>query len=351
MGSSGTFSPVRGASITIVRPGVPLGVDAHAAQLAGGSRHLDLRLCKQDGQSYTYHGSLLGGGLSFGEGGEAEEIGRWLGAHPSEVVVIRLSVNASAEEAAEANAEAFDRFAGIAGTERLSARPEFSPSTYGSFVAAGKNVILLDESGRVGTDWAWNASAATSGPGSYPEGSSPAGNHLRDFADPKALSDETITRDRAALARDPGADTVKFFAMAALIQPAPSWARPACRRASQPCPRPGHDLCLRHLLRPPQRGTSSRRTMSPVRRTGSSRGAWPARSSPTTPPEADARDHDQLRHGNGGTTRQVIDPPASAFRSGPWPACPARPTRWEAGRLIPAVLRSDDGERCPRVMG
>ncbi|MFD7083134.1 hypothetical protein [Streptomyces sp. NPDC059918] len=188
-------------------------------QLSGGSRSLDLRLCKQDGQWYAYHGSPLGS-LFFGQGGEAEEIGRWLAAHPSEVVVISLSVNAPDEEHAAATAEAFDRFAAIVGTERLAAQPAFSPtSTYGSFVAAGKNVILLDGSGRVGKDWAWKASAATSNRGSYPDGSPPAGNYLRDFASPKALFDETITRNRAALARDPGADAEKFFDMAALIQP------------------------------------------------------------------------------------------------------------------------------------
>ncbi|MFI8106404.1 hypothetical protein [Streptomyces sp. NPDC086023] len=190
-----------------------------AEQLSGGSRYLDLRLCKQDGQWFTFHGSPLGTPF-FGPGGDAEQIGSWIAARPSEIVVISLSVSAPAAELPAATAEAYDRFAALLGPARLAPQPQFSPtSTYGSLVAAGKSVILLDGSGLIAEDWAWSAPAVSTDRGSYPADSPPPGNYLRDFASPRALFDETITRDRAALARDPGADSGKFFVMAGIIQP------------------------------------------------------------------------------------------------------------------------------------
>ncbi|MFK0222918.1 hypothetical protein ACIQWN_32610 [Streptomyces vinaceus] len=190
-----------------------------AEQLSGGSRFLDLRLCKQDGQWYTFHGSPLGAPF-FAPDGDAEQIGRWVAAHPSEVVVVNLSVTAPTDELPTATVEAFERFAGLVGTARLAPGSRFSPvSTYGNLVSAGMNVVLLDGSGLVSRDWVWSASGSSSDRGSYPVISPPVGNYLRDFASPRALFDETLTRDGVALARDPGADAEKFFIMAALIQP------------------------------------------------------------------------------------------------------------------------------------
>ncbi|MET7390632.1 hypothetical protein ACFYPT_37580 [Streptomyces sp. NPDC005529] len=190
-----------------------------AEQLSAGSRYLDLRLCKQNGEWYTYHGSPLGSRF-FAQGGEAEQIGHWISTHPSEVVIVNLTVSAPPEELAADTTEAYQRFATTVDTTRLASQPRFSPtSTYASLTAAGKNVILLDSSGLVNKDWAWDSSATTSDRGSYPTDNPPVGNYLRDFASPKALFDETITRDRAALARAPGTDSQKFFVMAAIIQP------------------------------------------------------------------------------------------------------------------------------------
>ncbi|MFI8294135.1 hypothetical protein ACIGBL_33940 [Streptomyces sp. NPDC085614] len=190
-----------------------------AEQLSNGSRYVDLRLCKQDGHWFTFHGSPLGSPF-FEPNGEAEQIGRWIAAHPSEIVVVSLSVSAPPAELPAATAEAYDRFAAVAGTARLAPRTRFAPtSTYGSLVAAGKNVILLDDSGLADRDGAWSATATSSGRGSYPADSPPAGNYLRDFASPQALFAETLARDRAALARDPGGDAGKFFVMAGIVQP------------------------------------------------------------------------------------------------------------------------------------
>ncbi|MFE2552320.1 hypothetical protein ACFXGI_27760 [Streptomyces sp. NPDC059355] len=190
-----------------------------AEQLANGSRYVDLRLCKQDGQWFTYHGAPLGAPF-FEPDGEAEQIGRWITAHPAEIVVVGLSVSAPAAELPAATTEAYDRFAAAAGTARIASQQQFSPtSTYGSLVAAGKNVILLDDSGLADRALAWNATATSSGRGSYPADSPPVGNYLRDFADPRALFAETIARDRAALARNPGEDAGKFFVLAGIVQP------------------------------------------------------------------------------------------------------------------------------------
>ncbi|MEV7420735.1 hypothetical protein [Streptomyces sp. NPDC089919] len=188
-------------------------------QLASGSRYLDLRLCKQDGQWYSFHGAPLGNAF-FGPGAEAEQIARWITAHPSEVVVVSLSVSAPDAELTAATTEAYERFAGLVGTDSLATRPGFSPSSaYGTFVAAGKNVVLLDGSGLIRRDWAWPAADSAADRGSYPADNPPAGDYLRDFASPRALFDETLTRDRNALARTPGADDGKFFVMAGLIRP------------------------------------------------------------------------------------------------------------------------------------
>ncbi|MEU0896725.1 MBL fold metallo-hydrolase [Streptomyces massasporeus] len=66
-------------------------------QLNSGSRVLDLRLCKQDGKWYPYHGGPLGN-LFFddeasGHKGEINEIAAWLRDHPEEIVTIELSLS------------------------------------------------------------------------------------------------------------------------------------------------------------------------------------------------------------------------------------------------------------------
>ncbi|MCX4775284.1 hypothetical protein [Streptomyces sp. NBC_01264] len=156
----------------------------------------------------------------FEPNGDAEQIARWITGHPSEVVIVSLSVTAPAGELSAATADAYERLAGVVGTARLAPQPQFSPSsTYGSLLAAGKNVILVDGSGLAGRNWVWSAPAVSSDRGSYPADSPPAGNYLRDFASPRALFDETIARDQAALAADPGAEAGKFFVMAGIIQP------------------------------------------------------------------------------------------------------------------------------------
>ncbi|MCC0100208.1 hypothetical protein K7B10_36620 [Streptomyces flavotricini] len=222
-----------------------------AEQLATGSRYVDLRLCKQDGQWFTYHGAPLGAPF-FEPDGEAEQIGRWIAAHPAEIVVVSLSVSAPAAELPAATAEAYDRFAAVAGTARIASRQQFSPtSTYGSLVAAGKNVILLDDSGLADRALAWNATATSSGRGSYPADSPPAGNYLRDFADPRALFAETLARDRAALARDPGEDAGVL--RHGRNRPAGHPARPGRLATELHCAARLDDVRLGFLLRPPQR--------------------------------------------------------------------------------------------------
>ncbi|NEC20195.1 hypothetical protein [Streptomyces parvus] len=137
-------------------------------QLEVGSRYLDLRLCKQNGKWYTYHGGPLGG-LFFddpatGRKGEINEIAEWLRNHPEEIVTIELRTSVPADQdpsdgrdtAAEDTREAVELLGRSIGTSRMADRGKLAPtSTYNQFVQAGANVVLIDTKNSTNNAWAW----------------------------------------------------------------------------------------------------------------------------------------------------------------------------------------------------
>ncbi|MFI9270903.1 hypothetical protein ACIGXM_09365 [Kitasatospora sp. NPDC052896] len=193
-------------------------------QLNAGSRYLDLRLCKQDGAWYTYHGGPTGA-LFFdadGQTGEADAIARWIDAHPREIVVIQLSTAAPSAEASADDAEAATDLAGLIGTGAIATQPQLSPqSTYDDYLAAGKHVVLIDSAGTVQQPWAW-PSSVSSDRGSYSDASPSWEQYVEEIltgSSPQPLFDTTLSLDQAALAADPGSDAGKFFVLQGIIDP------------------------------------------------------------------------------------------------------------------------------------
>lgn len=151
-------------------------------QLDSGSRYLDLRLCKQDGKWYTYHGGPLGG-LFFddpatGRKGEINDIAAWIHDHPEEIVTIELrtSVPADADPSPERDTATEDHLEAVRllgdkiGTSRMADRNKLSPtSTYDQFRTAGASVVLLDTRNRTDHPWMWPADARMEGRNSYVE--------------------------------------------------------------------------------------------------------------------------------------------------------------------------------------
>ncbi|MET8449094.1 hypothetical protein [Streptomyces sp. NPDC005209] len=187
-------------------------------QLDEGARYLDLRLCFEGGQWRTFHGAPMGG-LFFDEAsGEAASIKRWIDDHPSEVVIINVS--AAVPAGADAK-EPLTRLRDLFGS-RVATRTELSPtSTYGDFVKAGKNVVLVDSSAALDQPWAWHADSI-SDRGSYPAGDPSWWEILKAFfngSPPQPIYDQTLSLNQAALARDPGADAGRFFVLASIVQP------------------------------------------------------------------------------------------------------------------------------------
>ncbi|MFJ2673767.1 hypothetical protein [Streptomyces sp. NPDC087525] len=137
-------------------------------QLNSGSRYLDLRLCKQNGQWYTYHGGPRGAlfldDTVTGRKGEINEIAEWLRDHPEEIVTIELRTAAPADSdpspdrdtAVEDYREAVERLGQAIGTSRMADQTRLSPrSTYNQFMAAGANVVLIDTRSLTNNAWAW----------------------------------------------------------------------------------------------------------------------------------------------------------------------------------------------------
>ncbi|MFQ3561862.1 hypothetical protein QZN11_34400 [Streptomyces gramineus] len=146
--------PAVAAAISVTQSG-PI-----KAQLDAGSRYLDLRLCKQNGKWYTYHGGPLGG-LFFddpasGQKGEINDIAAWIRDHPKEIVTIDLRTSVPTESATADNKEAVDLLARAIGTGRMADKNKLRPSsTYNQYMAAGSNVILLDNTSSTDAGWDW----------------------------------------------------------------------------------------------------------------------------------------------------------------------------------------------------
>ncbi|MFF7751649.1 hypothetical protein ACFZCP_20875 [Streptomyces sp. NPDC007971] len=187
-------------------------------QLDEGARYLDLRLCFEGGQWRTFHGAPMGGAFFDDVSGEAASVERWVAEHPSEVVVISVSLTAPAGADTK---EPLTRLRDLFGS-RVATRTDLSPaSTYGDFVKAGKNVVLIDSSAAVDEPWAWHADSV-SDRGSYPAGDPSWWEILKAFfngSPPQQIYDQTLSLNQAALARDPGADTGRFFVLSSIVQP------------------------------------------------------------------------------------------------------------------------------------
>ncbi|MEU9979502.1 hypothetical protein [Streptomyces sp. NPDC051014] len=192
-------------------------------QLDDGSRYLDLRLCKQNGKWYTYHGGPLGG-LFFddpatGARGEADTISDWLRDHPTEIVTIELRTSVPAATAAADNAEAVELLGRTIGTARMADRSALAPSsTYNQFMAAGDNVVLIDDQNATAHPWAW-PSSRIDGRGTYVENKDWGSLVAEVLKNPLAkhpaidvISRTAIERDEQVLTTDTG-DPQTLFAL------------------------------------------------------------------------------------------------------------------------------------------
>ncbi|WP_097976919.1 hypothetical protein [Streptomyces sp. gb14] len=156
-------APQIAAAVSITQAG-PI-----TAQLDAGARHLDLRLCKQGGRWYTYHGGPTGN-IFFGRQGEVQDVARWIRDHPQEVVTIELSLAVPADSnpsqeidtAAEDREQAVELLGSAIGTDRMADSSKLSPaSTYNEFVDAGANAVLIDTTNSTGHPWAWHGTTLT----------------------------------------------------------------------------------------------------------------------------------------------------------------------------------------------
>ncbi|MET9670309.1 hypothetical protein ABZY19_33940 [Streptomyces sp. NPDC006475] len=201
-------------------------------QLNSGSRYLDLRLCKQNGKWYTYHGGPLGG-LFFddpatGRRGEINDIAEWIRAHPEEIVTIELRTSVPPDSdpsqgrdtAVEDHLEAVRLLGDKIGTSRMADRDTLSPtSTYNQFRAAGASVILLDTRNRTDYPWMWPAGSRIESRNSYLENADWGSLIKEAITNPTAsnpaidlISRKALQRNAEVLKTNTG-DPNKFFAL------------------------------------------------------------------------------------------------------------------------------------------
>ncbi|MCM2425003.1 hypothetical protein [Streptomyces sp. RKAG337] len=202
-------------------------------QLDGGSRYLDLRLCKQGDKWFTYHGGPMGS-LQFFDTqgpngivkGEVDQLADWVDRHPQEIVIIRLSTAVSPATAAADNHEAVaqlgDALGGGAIGNPAIADGSLSPtSTYDQYVDAGKHVVLMDTTDSSTYPWAWDPAAMTYR-GSYVQADTAWTDFVKALFDPKLLDktfDAVLKRSDRVLDKAPGADAGKFFVLQDIIDP------------------------------------------------------------------------------------------------------------------------------------
>ncbi|MFF6983828.1 hypothetical protein ACFZAV_40630 [Streptomyces sp. NPDC008343] len=148
-------------------------------QLEAGSRYLDLRLCKQGDKWYSYHGGPLGRQFfdAFGARGEivrgeAREVADWINQHPKEVVILRVKTTGPAATLKEDSRAAISELGALVGGGGLDnpaiADGSLNPtSTYDEFMAAGKHVVVVDDTNSTSYPWAWQQPAVQDYRGSY----------------------------------------------------------------------------------------------------------------------------------------------------------------------------------------
>ncbi|MFI9645711.1 hypothetical protein ACIHAA_05350 [Streptomyces sp. NPDC052040] len=202
-------------------------------QLDGGSRYLDLRLCEQGGTWYLYHGGPMG--RQFFDSwdasghrvkGEVSELGDWIHQHKKEIVIIRLQAVAPSATAREDIRAAISELGGVIDGSRLD-NPEIadgslSPtSTYNQFMAAGKHIVVIDDTNSTSYPWAWGP-GSQSFRGSYVEVSHDAWDVAKSWLDPDQAQknrDAVINRAGQVFAKAPGGDADKFFVLEGIVDP------------------------------------------------------------------------------------------------------------------------------------
>ncbi|MYQ90288.1 hypothetical protein GTY20_02470 [Streptomyces sp. SID4946] len=205
-------------------------------QLDGGSRYLDLRLCKQDGKWYSYHGGPLGR-LFFdapdGKGGvipgQAREVADWIQAHPKEIVILRVTATGPAatlqQDRREAITELGDLVGGGAGHPAIADASLRPTSTYDQFMAAGRHVVIVDDTDSTAYPWAWHQPDVQDYRGSYVGVSTAWQDILKAALDPKLSQktfDAVLKRGDEVLGRAPGTAADKFFVQQGIIDPTDS---------------------------------------------------------------------------------------------------------------------------------
>ncbi|MFD5099362.1 hypothetical protein [Streptomyces albidochromogenes] len=202
-------------------------------QLNGGSRYLDLRLCKQNGTWYSYHGGPLGRRFfdsrnAAGEvtPGEARELADWIKAHPREIVILRVAATGPAATLAEDRRAAItalgDLVGGGPGHPAIADGSLGPTSTYDRFMAAGKHVIIVDDTNSTSYPWAWRQPNVQDYRGSYVGVSTAWQDILMASLDPDLAQDTfeaVLKRGDEVLGRAPGATADKFFVQQAIIDP------------------------------------------------------------------------------------------------------------------------------------
>lgn len=197
-------------------------------QLNGGSRYLDLRLCDVNGVWYGYHGGPLGAQPFFdtgGAAGQADQIGAWIRSHPKEVVVISVSVSSSSANPDADEAQALSDMAqAIGGTTmaHIATEPQLTPdSTYGDFMNAGKNAVLIDANGNTPQPWAWPA-AVSQDRGSYSYAQPTWTQYLGAILTGSGLqqiTQTTLNSCTTALQQNPAAYPDSFFTLSTITDP------------------------------------------------------------------------------------------------------------------------------------
>ncbi|MFD6338887.1 hypothetical protein [Streptomyces sp. NPDC060131] len=207
-------------------------------QLEAGSRYLDLRLCKQGDKWYSYHGGPLGrqffdslGGNQGIVPGEARELADWIDRHPKEIVILRVKTTGPAATLKEDSRAAIAALGGLVGGGGLDnpaiADGSLKPtSTYNEFMAAGKHVVVVDDTNSTTYPWAWQQPNVQDYRGSYVGVSSKWDDILKAALDPaleQKTYDAVLRRGDEVLGRtpEPGSEK-KLFVQQAMIDPSNS---------------------------------------------------------------------------------------------------------------------------------
>ncbi|MFB6981350.1 hypothetical protein [Streptomyces scopuliridis] len=208
-------------------------------QLEAGSRYLDLRLCKQGDRWYSYHGGPMGrqffDSFNGNQGGiipgEARELADWINRHPKEIVILRVKTTGPAATLKEDSRAAIAELGGMVGGDQLDnpaiADGSLKPtSTYNDFMAAGKHVVVVDDTDSTSYPWAWRQPDVQDYRGSYVGVSSKWEDIALAALDPnleQKTYDAVLRRGDEVLGKTPQAGSEKkLFVQQVIIDPSNS---------------------------------------------------------------------------------------------------------------------------------